>query len=179
MRALLMLGCLRPRVALIDVVMPGLDGFALADRIAGLPELSPATLVLVADQRDEQVDRAAEQRGLLVPDKPLSIGEVGTALRRGGGHLPASAAGSRDRRRMVLGHRQNSAYLSRSCWRTVSRTAKDWVSDRMPAGRNSSEMIDQSSSTAAVDDTRRGPSAVRGGRGARSSCGRWAQLLRR
>ncbi len=116
MRALLMLGCLRPRVALIDVVMPGLDGFALADRIAGLPELSQATLVLVADQRDEQVDRAAEQRGLLVPDKPLSIGEVGTALRRGGGHLPASAAGSRDRRRMVLGHRQNSAYLSRSCW---------------------------------------------------------------
>lgn len=93
MRALLMLGRLRPQVAFIDVVMPGLDGFALADRIADLPELSRATLVLVTAQRDEQVDRAAEQRGLLVLDKPLSIGEVGTALRRGGVHLAASEAG--------------------------------------------------------------------------------------
>lgn len=93
MRALLVLGRLRPRVALIDVAMPGLDGLALADRIAGLPELSEVTVVLITNERDEQVRRAAEQGSLLVLDKPLSIGEVGSALRHGGLHVPVSDAG--------------------------------------------------------------------------------------
>lgn len=82
MRALITLGRVRPRVAFIDVVMPGLDGFALADRVAEMPELASSTLVLVTARRDAEVDDAAAKRGLTVLDKPLSIGDVGAVLRR-------------------------------------------------------------------------------------------------
>ena len=84
MRALIALGRMRPKVAFIDVVMPGLDGLALADRWSEMPELAASTLVLVTAQRDEGIDLAARERGLQVLDKPLTIGVVGAALRRAG-----------------------------------------------------------------------------------------------
>lgn len=87
MRALLTLGRVRPQVTFVDVVMPGLDGFALADRIAEMPELSAGLLVLVTGNRDIEVERQAEHRGLLVLDKPLAIRDVGAILRQAKVHL--------------------------------------------------------------------------------------------
>lgn len=93
MRALIALGHLRPRIAFIDVVMPGFDGFELADRVAQIPELSNSTLVLVSAQRDPEIDEAATRRGLQLLDKPLTIGVVGAALRRADVHADRQAAG--------------------------------------------------------------------------------------
>lgn len=84
MGALIALGRIRPRVAFLDVVMPGLDGLELADRLAEVPELAESTLVLVTARRDAEVERAAAERGLQLLDKPVSIGVVGAALRRAG-----------------------------------------------------------------------------------------------
>lgn len=84
MRALITLGRVEPAVAFVDVVMPGLDGFALADRIREMPDVRVGRLVLVTAQRDEGIDARAAERGLLVIDKPLSIGDVGAALRQSG-----------------------------------------------------------------------------------------------
>ncbi len=89
MRALLVLGRIEPTVAFVDVVMPGLDGFDLADRIAEMPEIRVGQLVLVTAQRDEEVDAKAAARDLVVLDKPVTLAEVGTALRRA---QPSAAA---------------------------------------------------------------------------------------
>ncbi|MFP4233691.1 MAG: response regulator [Nitriliruptoraceae bacterium] len=91
MGALIALGRVRPKVAFLDVVMPGLDGVELADRLAELPELSDSTLVLVTMRQDEQVELAAAERGLELLYKPLTIGMVGAALRRAGLLAPPDA----------------------------------------------------------------------------------------
>ena len=80
-RALLSLGRLQPDIAFVDVVMPGFDGFELADRVQQMTELSVGRLVLVTAQRDADIDTRAAERDLLVLDKPVTIRDVGAALR--------------------------------------------------------------------------------------------------
>lgn len=82
MRALITLGRLQPDIAFVDVIMPGLDGVELADRVAELDGFSPEQLVLVTAGRDPGISEAASRRSLTLLDKPLTIGGVGTALRR-------------------------------------------------------------------------------------------------
>jgi DNA-binding NarL/FixJ family response regulator len=57
---------LRPRVVLLDVRLPDLDGFAVADRLAELPE--PPAVVLISSRGERaygaRLDRAAA-RGFL------------------------------------------------------------------------------------------------------------------
>jgi CheY-like chemotaxis protein len=84
MRALIALGGLRPSVVFVDVVMPGLDGFELADRMAAMDDVGVGSLVLVTATVSEEVKAVAEQRGLALLAKPLSIGDVGAALRGAG-----------------------------------------------------------------------------------------------
>ena len=81
MRALIALGRLQPDVAFVDVIMPGLDGLALADRVAGLDGFSTSQLVLVTAGRDEGIQAGADRRDLTLLDKPLTIGAVGAVLR--------------------------------------------------------------------------------------------------
>jgi len=80
MGALLSLGRTEPDLAVVDVVMPGLDGFELADRIQtmGLPV---GDLALVTSRRDKDIDARAEELGLRVLDKPISLREIGALLR--------------------------------------------------------------------------------------------------
>ena len=92
MRALITLGRERPQVAFIDVVMPGLDGLELADRIAEMPELATSTLVLVTAKQDARVESTAAERGLQLLYKPLTIGAVGRALRHAGIHTGGQAS---------------------------------------------------------------------------------------
>lgn len=82
MRALITLGRLQPSVAFVDVIMPGLDGFELADRIADLEGLSPEQLVLVTAAREPAIEAAAAERGLRLLGKPLEIRDIGAALRQ-------------------------------------------------------------------------------------------------
>ncbi len=82
MRALITLGRLQPDVAFVDVIMPGLDGVELADRVADLDGFSPEQLVLVTAGRDLGISDAASRRSLTLLDKPLTIGGVGAVLRR-------------------------------------------------------------------------------------------------
>lgn len=81
MRALITLGRMRPAVVFMDVIMPGLDGFELADRIAELGGFDGPRLVLVTAGRDPAIDDEAARRGLTILGKPLVIGEIGAVLR--------------------------------------------------------------------------------------------------
>ena len=81
MRALITLGRMRPAVVFMDVIMPGLDGFELADRIAELGGFDGPRLVLVTAGRDPAIDDEAARRGLTILGKPLVIGEIGSVLR--------------------------------------------------------------------------------------------------
>lgn len=81
MRALITLGRLRPAVVFVDVIMPGLDGFELADRIVELAGFEVPRLVLVTAGRDPGIDEEAARRDLTVLGKPLVIGEIGAVLR--------------------------------------------------------------------------------------------------
>lgn len=80
LRALLQLGAARPALTIVDVFMPGLDGFELADRMAELDGFARHRLVLVTAGRDAAIDRAAARRGLLVLDKPLVPDVLGPLL---------------------------------------------------------------------------------------------------
>lgn len=80
LRALLQLGSRRPALTLVDVFMPGLDGFDLADRMAELDGFARHRLVLATAGRDAEVDAAAAHRGLTVLDKPLRVDLVAPLL---------------------------------------------------------------------------------------------------
>lgn len=80
MGALLSLGRTVPDLAVVDVVMPGLDGFELADRIQTM-QLPVGSLALVTSRRDEDIDARADALGLKVLDKPVSLREIGALLR--------------------------------------------------------------------------------------------------
>ena len=82
MRALIALGRLQPAVAFVDVIMPGLDGFELADRVGELDGLAASRLVLVTAGRDPAIEAAARRRGLALLDKPLGIRGIGAVLRQ-------------------------------------------------------------------------------------------------
>lgn len=84
MSALIVLGRMQPTVAFVDIVMPGLDGFELADRIAAMDAVEVGSLVLITATVNDQVSLTAQERGLALLAKPLTIGDVGAALRRAG-----------------------------------------------------------------------------------------------
>lgn len=80
MGGLLALGQHRPSVAFIDIVMPGLDGFELAEQVRDR-RLPVGRLVLVTSRRDTEVVRRAGELDLPVLDKPVSLRSVGAILR--------------------------------------------------------------------------------------------------
>lgn len=78
---LLAAGGLRPHVVFLDVMMPGLDGFDVADRIAANAELSSATVVLVTAAPSPAVVRRAEGAPVLrVLGKPVSATDLERVL---------------------------------------------------------------------------------------------------
>lgn len=80
-RALVMLGQLRPAVAFVDVQMPGLDGFHLAEQVEEMGLASSVRVVLVTADASPEVRARAEERGLAVLQKPVSLRDVGVLLR--------------------------------------------------------------------------------------------------
>jgi CheY-like chemotaxis protein len=80
-RALVMLGQLRPVVAFVDVQMPGLDGFHLARQVQEMGLATSVQVVLVTADASPEVRARAEQEGLTVLQKPVSLRDVGVLLR--------------------------------------------------------------------------------------------------
>jgi len=78
--ALLTLGQAQPAVAFIDVGMPGLDGLSLAERIGSM-ELPVGRLVFVTARRDDEIEMRAQDMGLLLLDKPITLSAMGAVLR--------------------------------------------------------------------------------------------------
>ncbi|MEA2641329.1 MAG: two-component system, OmpR family, alkaline phosphatase synthesis response regulator PhoP [Chloroflexota bacterium] len=73
---------LRPTVVLLDIMMPGMDGYELCAQIKRDPDLAD-TYVIMLSAKGEQIDR---ERGLLggadeYLTKPFSPREVGQRLR--------------------------------------------------------------------------------------------------
>lgn len=76
-RALQLMEERAPTVALLDIGMPGMDGFALAERIRGNPAWSPVTLVALtgwAQKSDRERTAAARFDHHLV--KPVDVGQL-------------------------------------------------------------------------------------------------------
>lgn len=95
--ALDLLGCMRPDIVLLDVEMPGLDGFETCERIRSIPELTtlPIVMVTALDDKDS-IDRAYASGATDFVTKPINwallcrrlpylvrAGAAATALARG------------------------------------------------------------------------------------------------
>jgi len=71
----------RPQIALLDIGLPGMDGYELARALRRMPELKPMTLVALTgygQERDRQAALAAGFSHHLV--KPLDLDELRTLL---------------------------------------------------------------------------------------------------
>ena len=73
----------RPDVALVDVAMPGMDGFEVARRLRSLPGLEKALLVAVTGYDTEHDRRASREAGFdLHLVKPVDPEELERLLAR-------------------------------------------------------------------------------------------------
>ncbi len=71
-RGLLMCGALRPELLLIDVLMPGLDGFELARELESIDGLGATRIVFMTSSSDPRIQRRAEDLGHSFIRKPLT-----------------------------------------------------------------------------------------------------------
>jgi len=82
-KALSLLGDLRPDLVITDVVMPGMDGFALVAALRGSPTHSKVPIVMLTNEKDEDArerGRAAGVSAFLT--KPISVSELRAVLAR-------------------------------------------------------------------------------------------------
>ena len=62
-----------PAIVLLDIDMPGIDGFEACRRLRAQPETAHATVVMLTAAADEEAERAAEEAGAdLFITKPFS-----------------------------------------------------------------------------------------------------------
>jgi CheY-like chemotaxis protein len=62
-----------PAIVLLDIDMPGIDGFEACRRLRAQPETANATVVMLTAAADEEAERAAEEAGAdLFITKPFS-----------------------------------------------------------------------------------------------------------
>lgn len=80
-RALMQLGRLRPALALLDVYMPGLDGFELADQVREMDGMGATRVAFITAGRDDRLAQQAWDRGLQLVPKPLSARDAGALVR--------------------------------------------------------------------------------------------------
>jgi CheY-like chemotaxis protein len=88
----------RPDAVVLDLGMPGMDGYELARRVRALPEHAGVLLVAVSGWGHEEHRRRSEAAGIdhhLV--KPVDIGVLRALLRRARARRPATPAPPQDR----------------------------------------------------------------------------------
>ncbi len=74
----------KPRLLLMDLLLPELDGFGLLDRMAALPQ-KPKTILLTAAYRSEIVARAMERDVSFFMPKPCEMGSLLERMRQAAG----------------------------------------------------------------------------------------------
>lgn len=89
--ALALIGQLRPDVVLLDIEMPGVDGFAV---LKGLPQDNPPVVVFVTAVQDHAV-AAFDLRATDFVVKPVTADRLGRALEQARRDLEARRAGER------------------------------------------------------------------------------------
>ena len=83
----LLLGSFRPDLVLLDLVMPGLDGFEVLRRLREQPELEGTTVVVISGELSpERIRRCLELGAARCLTKPLSEDDLGAVLTA---YLPA------------------------------------------------------------------------------------------
>ncbi len=81
-RGLLMCGTLRPDLLLIDILMPGIDGFEVAQELESIDGLEHTRVVLITASTDPQVQQRATDSGYAFVQKPLTQQTVDNLLER-------------------------------------------------------------------------------------------------
>ncbi len=80
--ALMATGAFKPDVLILDVRMPGLDGFKVLERIRAYPETSHTTVIVMSGQMDEAtVERCKKLGATTCLSKPVKIPELVETLR--------------------------------------------------------------------------------------------------
>ena len=66
-----------PAIVLLDIDMPGIDGFEACRRLRAQPQTADATVVMLTAAADEEAERAAEEAGadlfITKPFRPLQL----------------------------------------------------------------------------------------------------------
>ena len=78
-----------PAIVLLDIDMPGIDGFEACRRLRAEPQTADATVVMLTAAADEEAERAAEEAGadlfITKPFSPLELLRLVDDLGRGAG----------------------------------------------------------------------------------------------
>jgi CheY-like chemotaxis protein len=78
-----------PAIVLLDIDMPGIDGFEACRRLRAQPQTADATVVMLTAAADEEAERAAEEAGadlfITKPFSPLELLRLVDDLGQGAG----------------------------------------------------------------------------------------------
>lgn len=75
--AILQIGMLKPRIVLLDIMMPEIDGFKVFERISEMEELQQTRVIFVTAATDETVlERARNSGAFALIQKPLKRDEI-------------------------------------------------------------------------------------------------------
>ena len=78
-----------PAIVLLDIDMPGIDGFEACRRLRAQPQTADATVVMLTAAADEEAERAAEEAGadlfITKPFSPLELLRLVSDLGDGAG----------------------------------------------------------------------------------------------
>ncbi len=77
---LLLCGVLRPDVLFLDIMMPGLDGFEVAERLAQVEGLERIAVIFITATTEQSLLERADQVGSMVLQKPLEAEAVDRAI---------------------------------------------------------------------------------------------------
>src|SRR6266446_2858781 len=85
---------MRPELAVLDILMPGIDGLSLCHKIKSDPELGVTKVVMVSGKSFDADKQRARQYGAdLFIEKPYNIETFAAQIAEVGGRKDASTAG--------------------------------------------------------------------------------------
>jgi CheY-like chemotaxis protein len=83
--AILKIGMLKPRVVILDIMMPGIDGLEVFARMKDTPELAETQVVFVSAADESVLAKARDAGAFAVLTKPVNADELIPVLRRAAG----------------------------------------------------------------------------------------------
>lgn len=75
--ALVQVGSFRPHLIILDIVMPGVDGIEVCERLKGMPETEEMKVVLASGQLTPENEERGKQAGAaLILQKPIEVDRI-------------------------------------------------------------------------------------------------------